>query len=163
MSYDLQIWSTRPVDLPKALPEPATWRSSGTLWIRNGRNWQLVVGRSDRALPEDIPEEVDTLLPGIAFLTELNLSPITSQGSALRLIVRVGRALSKAAHGVVFDPQTETITTAKGVVRLQPFSSGESASIIALSWWFQSGALAGRDLTELVHRTRVQSAGGTAT
>lgn len=150
MSYDLQIWSARPVNLPEALPEPGTWRHSDRLWTRKGRGWQVLVGPSDRVLPEDIPEEVNMTLPGIAFLTELNLSPVTAKASAKRLLVRVAKAFAKAAHGAVFDPQTDTITTANGVARLMPLGSSESASVIALSWWFTSGQLIEGNLAELV-------------
>ena len=63
MSYGLQIWSTKAVNVSEVLPEPAKWRRSGELWTREGKGWQLSVGFSDHVLPEDIPEEVDRVLP----------------------------------------------------------------------------------------------------
>jgi hypothetical protein len=40
------------------------------------RDWQIVVGRSLKVLPEDVPEAVAQVLPGIDYLTELDLPPI---------------------------------------------------------------------------------------
>jgi len=150
MSYDLHIWSTQPVSASNVLPEPARWTCSGDIRMRAGKGWQLSIGVSDRVMPEDIPEEVDKLLPGITFLTELNLSPITAAGSAKRLMARVAAALAKSAHGVVVDPQTDTVTTAKGVSRVKTLGSSDAASVIALSWWFLSGPLIDFDVAPLL-------------
>lgn len=45
------------------------------------RDWQIVVGRSLKVLPEDVPEAVARVLPGIDYLTELDLSPIDGHGA----------------------------------------------------------------------------------
>ena len=58
VSYDLQVWSTRSIDRPAALPDAARWGSNdgGCTW--SGRGWQIVVGPQHRVEFEDVPEEV---------------------------------------------------------------------------------------------------------
>jgi hypothetical protein len=75
MSYDLQIWSVHSASAPEGLPTPTTWKANDQSWIHERRDWQVVLGRSLKVLPEDVPETVAQTLPGIAYLTELNLSP----------------------------------------------------------------------------------------
>ncbi len=147
MSYDLEIWSVQPVDLSDPNRSPS---KNGT-WTRTGRGWNLEVGPSNQVSAEDIPDDVANLLPGIAFVTELNLSPITAADNARRILTRLAMQLATAAHGVIFDPQTDIITTARGVRRLASLGPSESASVITLSWWFISGALIDRRVADLVH------------
>jgi hypothetical protein len=150
VSYDLKVWSTEVGKVPDALPEPEKWALCKGLWTRQGKGWQISIGPCSQVLPEDIPAEIDELLPGIAFVTEISLAPITAGASARALLTRVATSLAKSAHGVVLDPQADSITTAKGVSRLKPLGSGESASVLALSWWFTSAPLIDRDVTLLV-------------
>jgi hypothetical protein len=150
VSYDLKIWSTDAAKVPEVLPELERWQLSGESWTRQGTSWELSIGRSDQVLPEDVPPEVEKLLPGIAFLTELNLSPIGAAPSAKTLMMKVAGELARSAHGVVVDPQMDTITTVKGVSRLESLGSSENASVLALSWWFTSTPLVHRDVTLLV-------------
>lgn len=143
MSYDLQIWSVDPVT-PSALPEPAAWRAAGGAsgsWTRTGRGWQIEVTASRRALPEDLPAQVAAALPGIAHVADLGLGPIGAPESAYEQLRRAASALAKQAHGVVLDPQTGTLTTPRGVTRLQPLAAEESVTLLALSWWFARGPL----------------------
>jgi hypothetical protein len=58
------------------LPNPATWIANDQSWMHERRDWQIVVGRSLKVLPEDVPEAVAQVLPGIDYLTELDLPPI---------------------------------------------------------------------------------------
>src|SRR5436309_12635647 len=150
MSYDLQIWSTQPLNTEGAPPEPAKWLRNGCIWVHERKGWQISVGSSDKVEPEDIPIEVDRALPGISFLTEVNLSHDTGDESPKRLMHRFAVALAEGSHGVVVDPQTDTVTTAKGVLRLQPLGTADRSTVIALSWWLTSGGLVERDVGEVV-------------
>lgn len=82
MSYDLQIWSVNAVNAYTTLPEAERWKPNNQTLVHERRDWQIVVGRSVDVLPEDIPEDVANALPGISYLTELNLSPIDSPEAA---------------------------------------------------------------------------------
>lgn len=141
MSYDVQIWSVDPLPLPEALPDVEKWQREGGAWVRASRDWQIVIGSSAEVLLEDVPENVSGLIPGISFLTELNLEPIGAPGSAHKLLSTVSKRLSKAAHGVVFDPQADTVIAPPGVRRYRPQRRDERISILALSWWFGEGPL----------------------
>jgi hypothetical protein len=142
MSYDLQIWSVRPAATSEDLPNPATWIANDQSWSHERRDWQVVVGRSVKVLPEDLPEAVAQSLPGIEYLTELNLSPIDAPESARKFLSGSAAAIAKGIHGVVFDPQSEQMTPKSGIKRFAKPGASESASVISMSWWFIEGPAA---------------------
>jgi hypothetical protein len=141
VSYDIQIWSVHPVRLAETLPEVDKWRPEGDGWAYDSRDWQIIVGDSVEVLIEDIPEDVFGLVPGIRYLNELNLEPVGASRRAYKLLGSVSRRLGRAAHGVVLDPQTDTIATPTGVKRYRPQRRSERFSILAFSWWFTDGPL----------------------
>lgn len=135
MSYDLQVWSVSPVSLPGELPQNVSWFEENGHWFHQESRWQVAVGPPDRVLPEDVPDEVQPCLPSISYLTELNLSPIAAGAAGQRLLVRTATLLARAAHGVIYDPHDNTVTTPSGVKRFVPLPSSESASLLSMSWW----------------------------
>jgi hypothetical protein len=139
MSYDLQIWSVLPASAPEGLPKPTTWTANDQSWMHERRDWQIVIGRSVKVLPEDVPEAVAQALPGIAYLTELNLSPIDAPEAARKFLSRSAAATAKAIHGVVFDPQADQVTLPSGIKRFARPRASENASVISMSWWFIEG------------------------
>jgi len=141
MSYDIQIWSVRKVSLPSALLNEQDWEAGEDSWTHAGKTWQLTVGPSDRVLPEDVPEDVLPLLPGIQFLTEIILEPISAPRSAYSLLEQVARHIARESHGVIFDRQTGAMTTPAGVTRYQSPRREERFSILEMSWWFTDGPL----------------------
>ena len=142
MSFDLRIWSVSPVSLAEGLSESVGWHEQSGGWSYEGKRWNIVVGSSDRVEPEDVPEEVMTILPGIAFMTELNLSPIDAADAGRRFLTRTAKSLAKAAYGVIEDPQNDTIITPSGVKRFISLPANESASLLAMSWWMVQGDFA---------------------
>jgi hypothetical protein len=141
VSYDIQIWSVDPIPLPDALPDVEKWQQEGGAWVRASKDWQIVIGSSVKVLFEDVPEDVARVVPGISYLAELNLEPIGAPKSAHKLLSTVSKRLGKAAHGVVLDPQADTVITPSGVKRYRPQRRAERFSILALSWWFTEGPL----------------------
>lgn len=141
MSYDIQIWSVDPIPLPDALPDVEKWQREGGAWVRASKNWQIVINNSDKVLFEDVPEDVAVLVPGIGYLTELNLEPISAPKSAHKLLTTVSKRLGNAAHGVILDPQTEEVITPSGITRYRPQRREDRFSILALMWWFTGGPL----------------------
>jgi len=81
------------------------------------------------------------LLAGISYMAELNLEPISAPKSAHKLLKAVSSHLGKVAHGLILDPQIDTIYTPSGVKRYQPQKREERFSILAMSWWFGEGPL----------------------
>ena len=156
MSYDLQIWSVRPAPSSDVLPKPTTWIADGQLWMHERRDWQVVVGPSVKVLPEDVPETVAQALPGIGYLTELNLSPIDAPQTARKFISRSAAAIAKAIHGVVFDPQADQVTLPSGIKRFPRPGASESASVISMAWWFIEGQAARGEFGPLLDVLKAQ-------
>jgi hypothetical protein len=141
MSYDVRIWSIDPLSPSSTLSNADNWNKRGDSWSYETRSWQIVLNASAKVLLEDIPSDITSILPGISYLTELNLEPISAPKSALRLLQNISKRLAKAAHGVVFDPQTATLITRRGVKRYRPEPKNDRFSVIKLSWWFTDGPL----------------------
>jgi hypothetical protein len=141
VSYDIQIWSVHPIRLPETLPDGEKWQREGSAWVCPSGGWQIVVSSSVKVLFEDVPEDVVGLVPGISYLTELSLEPIGAPQGAHKLLLSVAKRLGKVAHGVVLDPQADTVITPSGVKRYRPQGRGERFSILAFSWWFTEGPL----------------------
>jgi hypothetical protein len=144
MSYDLQIWSVREFD-PTALGKPELWQHPiESHWIREGASWQISIFRSGKVLPEDVPTEIAQVLPGIQFLTDMSLEG-RGTAEAEKLLEASANQLAKAVHGVIFDPQEDTIRSAAGIKRFALPSKQESFSVLRLSWWFLKSPLLSRD------------------
>lgn len=143
MSYDLEIWSTAEPRLPDQLPDPPRWEGAGGSWLRKGRGWQLSLYPPDRVLIEDVPEPVAEALPGIAYLVRLHLHPMDSPPPGRRLQERTARMLAKACHGVVFDPQEDSIRAprVKRYTRLAPANAAEPINLLCFKWLFNMGPL----------------------
>ena len=150
MSYDLQVWSAGATDLSVVLPESEKWSNCAGSWVHERRAWQVNVAQSVKVLPEDLPEEVARSLPGIAYLTELTLSPIDAPEVARKFLSRAAAAIAKATHGVMFDPQTDQVTLPSGIKRFAATGASENASVISLSWWFVDGPIARGEFGSLI-------------
>lgn len=105
---------------------------------------------SVRVLPEDLPEEVAGALPGIGYLTELNLTPINASESTKSFAVRTAVAIAKTSHGVMLDPQTQAVTLPSGVRRYTKPAPDGNASALSFSWWFVDGPLTENRFDELL-------------
>jgi hypothetical protein len=140
MSYDLNIWSVRPFD-PAYLKQRESWKQlSDNFWYWPGKGWQIALEASTRVEPEDVPEEVAGLLPGIGWLTELNLEG-DAPNAAMALARKSAKEIAKAAHGVVDDPQEDSIITPAGVKRYVPPKGEKKFSVLSFSWWFMTDVL----------------------
>jgi len=102
-SYVLQVWSAHPVGTA-SFRKPGLWKQEANAWAHQEKRWQLVICQSDRLLPEEVPNEVASLLPGIEYLTELNLEG-QAPGGGYKLAQSTANDLARAAHDVVADPQ----------------------------------------------------------
>lgn len=141
MSYDLEVWSVRPPDLPEALPNSTDWQPERTGWQRRGRGWQIVVGMTDDVWPEDVPGDVAVRLPGIAHLTQLNLEPIHAPKSAHTLLRRTAQDIARSGHGLIHDRQTDSLETPTGVKRFAAAPREQTFSRLCMTWWFLDGPL----------------------
>jgi hypothetical protein len=150
MSYDVQVWSVDPAPSLEHLPDAINWKRNEGSLLYEKRAWAISFLPSVRVLPEDVPLEVSRCLPGIEYLSELNLSPIDAPEVAQKFVLRTAIAIAKASHGVVFDPQNDTFTLPSGVRRYVKPQPDENLSILALSWWFVDGPIADSSYSELL-------------
>jgi hypothetical protein len=139
MSYDLQIWSVLAVGQTSLRPG-LDWTESSFGWAHQARDWQIVVSCSDEVIPEDIPDGIAPLLPGIQFLTQINLEGKASKSSQ-SVALGVAKEIARHSKGLVFDPQLSLITTPAGTKRIVPFKRSERLSVLQLSWWFMDSPL----------------------
>jgi hypothetical protein len=142
MSYDLQVWSVYPV-ARAALKDGIRWSETPSGWVRGARGWQIVVNRSDHVLAEDIPDEVVAMLPGIQYLTQIQLEGRWVETS-LKLVLSTTDALARSCHGVLIDPQQGTRWAPSGVKRISLAERKERFSTLTFSWWFLDGPLLAR-------------------
>lgn len=140
LSYDLQIWSVRPFERASLGNTGRPKRRGPDECILPGSGWQIVINASDKVLPEDVEDEISALVPGIAYLTELNLEGAATN-QAGKLLHTTAREIAGRTHGVVADPQSDRITTPSGVTRFALPKKEKSFSVVNLSWWFLNGVL----------------------
>lgn len=106
MSYDIRVWTTKEYKEDADIPPQS-----------EGNNWLLQVGQSSRVDAEDIPEEVAGSLPGIQYVIDLHLEPMSAPKTAFSLMNKTAKTLAMKYHGVIEDPQTDSITLPSGVKR----------------------------------------------
>jgi len=132
-------------DIGLALPEPDRWRAEHSVWVRDGRGWQVIVGPTHRIDPEDIPEGARGALPGVQYMIELCLEPIGAPRSAHALLLRTAKSIAVAAHGAILDQQTDSITTPAGVRRFVKPVREEVVDALELSWFSVNESLRTRE------------------
>lgn len=154
MSIDLQIWGTRPVQTDY-FRQQSKWELGHSGWSLIRKNWQIVASQSNRVEKEDVPGEINQLLPGIQWLTDLNLEG-KSSAEALRLLHSTASDLARSTRGAVFDPQEDSVRLPSGVKRLMLPRSKEPFDVISMSWWFLESPIESRfgreALIELMER-----------
>lgn len=79
------------------------WEKDGDALMYSQRSWNISIYPSAKVLPEDLAAEIYPTLPGIGYLTELNLSPINASESGRKFALRTAIAIAKSTHGLVFD------------------------------------------------------------
>jgi hypothetical protein len=141
MSYDLQVWSVSKPDWNEIASNVDGWEISTHGMEFESRKWHIVVGPCSLVEEEDIPEEVLGTLPGIHYLTEINLEGSYAQKSAHTHLSRISRLIAKTSRGIVLDPQLSTISTPRGVRRLSEAKSKGRISILEFGWWFNDSPL----------------------
>lgn len=139
MSYDLRVWTVRRPDIGQLATDPQSPPEDQVRLV--GRTWQIVVTDPVTVEGEDVPVEVDEALPGIGFLTELNLEPIGAPSQAHTALRRIAKRIAAEAHGVIEDPQQDTLQFGAAVKRFTPLGQDEDAALCVLSWWFIEGAM----------------------
>jgi len=110
MSIDLTVWVQEQVQLPAALPDPASWTVTESEWAFEGEGWQVLV------LPADDPpdEAIATHLPNAKRVFYLTLEPIDAPREAYELLEKTVRVLAAQGQGVWVDPDGEVLKPNEG-------------------------------------------------
>lgn len=127
MSYDLNVWSIGPC------ADAATHRGEGKGWVLN-------VSPSEPVMEEDIDAGVFSLLPGIGYLTVLNLEGVRTPTGETAL-ARAAKAIATAARGIIHDPQADSATLPSGVKRWVTPPPEERVARLEMSWWMEHALL----------------------
>jgi hypothetical protein len=146
MSYDISIWCVEPFVEPSLLPDANSWVVRDGHWSVEGRGWILNLGPSDVVLPEDIPEEVAPVLPGIQHVVHLTLEPIHASETGFKILRKTAKAIAKAARGAVLDPQADSVELPPGTKRYVQAKRERQVRvpILEMSWWFEHASLLDR-------------------
>jgi hypothetical protein len=138
MSYDVSIWCARPFRDPGLLPSAEKWTTQEQYWSFDGGRWILNTGPSVRAEEEDIPDEILGTLPGIEHVVYASLEPIGAPKTGHAMLRKLARTVARQAHGVILDPQADTIELPRGVKRFVAAGRGkeERLALLRMSWWF---------------------------
>lgn len=136
MSYDLHIWSSGPLPEKDTLLEDAGYRLQNDAYVREGDGWLVAISRAGTVDAEDVPDAIMRALPGIAFMTEINISaPERIQKETLRLC----NALAKEMKGIVEDDGM--IKLPAGVKKVSdPNYQDRDRAVVSLIWNFDDAA-----------------------
>lgn len=145
-SYELSVWCVHPLETPPALSEPLAWTTTFPIWEISAAKWLIAVSPSTPVLPEDMPLEVEGVLPGIAHVVKLSVRPSDAPKAGLAALNKVAKAIAKCARGVIFDPQTEIVELPSGIKRYapQPPAEKEPSVRLQMTWFFDHLKLAER-------------------
>lgn len=148
MSYDIKIWSIDKLKIPEALPEGPWDLEQGSAYLKK-KDWQIVVNKSNKIEDEDIDQNVLPFLPGISYLTELNLEPVGAPETARSVQMKVAKAIGKEVIGVIQDPQKDEIIAPSGTKRYLPPKrvSKERFSVFEMTWIFVNHSLSHKEIT----------------
>jgi len=119
------------------------WLTNPSSWTLARKHWQIVVSSSDKVEAEDVPDEINRLLPGIQWLTNLNLEGKRTK-EAFRLTQSSAVDIARFSHGIILDPQDGSIRLPSGIKRLLSSRSKEPFDVIKMSWWLLESPIESR-------------------
>lgn len=149
MSYDLRIYTIQKQNFSDLLNQfNISINNDG--FVLQLKNHQIVVTGETQVEDEDIPQPVGRELPGIKYLIECSLQPITNDEKMIKKLLKLGKVIAKNGIGVIENPQTDEIILPSGVKRLMTIEKTERFSLIELSWWFNHDNLLKQENIELL-------------
>ena len=101
MSYDLEIWSVRPLFQAPAETKVA-WQARPGGWSSGTRTWQFVIEDSVRVEPEDLSADVARSLPGVRYLSRFYLEG-DSSSKLVSQALTTAKGIAKSLHGLVAE------------------------------------------------------------
>lgn len=152
MSYDLKIYTIKKQNFNELLNQfRISINNDG--FVLPLKNHQIVVTGETKIEDEDIPQHVGRELPGIKYLIECNLQPVTSDMKIIKELLKLSKAIAKNGSGVIENLQTDEIILPSGIKRVTQIEKTERFSLIQLSWWFNHDNLLKQENMSLFLRT----------
>ncbi len=120
MSYDLRIWSRRPVEMEQNIKL---------------NDHEVSIDPNMRVEQEDIPTEILLSLSDICYLTDVNIQPIQVEPSDLKRIKATLRAVARTSEGILEDPQTDEIYLPTNIKKAMTLKVDKKAPSMSISWY----------------------------
>jgi len=140
MSYDLRIYTINS-QVFIGLRSISNIKINEEGFILPFKNHQIVISKETPIEYEDIPQQISKELPGLKYLIECNLEPITNNEKHIKELLKIAKIIAKEGMGVIENPQTDEIVLPSGVKRVLEIEKTERFSIIEMSWWFNHDSL----------------------
>ncbi len=156
MSYDVRIWTVEQPQLGNTLSKLG-FESADNAYILPLKKGQILISNHTPVEAEDIPDQISRELPGIRYLVEAYLEPITSEERPIKMIINTAKSIAKDWRGVVENPQTDEIILPSGIKRVLDYEKNELFTLMELSWWFNNEKILEidhlRQLIDMIDRT----------
>lgn len=149
MSYDLRIYTIQKQNFNDLIDKFNIEIDNDGFFLPL-KNHQVFVSGEMLIEDEDIPQQIGRELPGIKYLIECNLQPITNDEKTLKELFKLSKVIAKNGIGVIENPQTDEIILPSGVKRVLQTEKTERFSLIELSWWFNHEKILSKENISLI-------------
>lgn len=147
MSYDLKIYTIKKQDF-NLLTNQFNLVENNEGYVLAHDDYQIVISREIKLDDEDIAQDISSKLPGIKYLIECSLEPITNDEKKIEELIKIGKAIAKNGVGLIENPQTKEVILPRGIKRVYDIEKTERFSIIKLSWWFNHNPISNEENIE---------------
>lgn len=138
MSYDIRVYTINKPNWQILCNEYLLQNENVDTFCITKKDYQFIFMKEIPVLEEDIPDDVFKTLPGLQYLIECSIEPITSKETVIKDMLKIIKSIAKDAIGTIFDPQTDEIITPSGITRIIKYEKPEKFSVLELSWWFNN-------------------------
>jgi len=135
MSYNLRIYTAQKQNLKESL-QLFNAEMINDSFVIQFKNHQIVINGEILVEDEDIPPELSSEIPGIKYLIECNLEPITCDEKLIKQVLKICKVIAKNGIGIIENPQTDEIIKPSGIKRVMKVEKTERIALLELSWWF---------------------------
>lgn len=106
----------------------------------SGRGWHI--GSDTCAVEiEDVPVYIAAHIPGIAWLVELHLAPLSAPVAGISKVQSLAKSIARDFHGVIEDPQNDEILLPSGLKRFVAPRAAKTFDALKMSWWVADDCL----------------------
>lgn len=141
MSYDISMYTSKPMtqEIQENLCVKFDARKTEHSVIIEKKNWQIIIGLTQRIEEEDIPEELLEYTLDGKFALGIVLQPIGASQIAFATLQKIVKYLSEELNGIGYDGQAGEVITHKNYrnITLKP-KKEKRIDLLTLTWLFQN-------------------------